>query len=552
MSTLPAPSEAGSFEATEWSRLRTSHAAGLAALLAILGIATIWPVASDLWTLWMTDALRSVGMFIPLISLVLVLRAWRSLGWEMDGNWWGLVLLVVTAAAVYVRQQAVIVFVVSPAWSIYIPPYRLVAIAYGSGVVLLFGGKRLFRACLFPLALLCFVNATPHSFNVFVDLPMQRASAHVARAFAIALGQKLTPDHLRLMFTPRFGMFIAPGCNGIRGSVTMGLIALIAGYVYRFRWYAQVAVVAGAVLLGYLFNLARLCALVLYYVAALHLPWLQNKAEMGDYVIGGCLFLLGTMLLFHVVHRLRESAGKSVPTAIAQSSFTSQKLQSSFYPRFAAMCVFVLVGCYGVARAYTQTHSDRYVADLTADRDALGKFPQQIGPYRLARTWNENLFAGPLIFHWADYAPADGGPHISLGISPVIGSHDTLICHSARGEDPLWRDQLTLPTLSSPIGFSGSFFNNGVTQYLEATTICNGASCGEYSSDRPQFGFVYSKPTAAALFSQSPARAIPILLKLETPDMTLPPETARMGMIQDLRTFLAAIDLNSLTLPYRH
>ena len=51
-------------------------------------------------------------------------------------------------------------------------------------------------------------------------------------------------------------MFIAPGCNGIRGAVTMGLIALIAGYIYRFRWYAHVAVVAGAVLLGYVFNFA--------------------------------------------------------------------------------------------------------------------------------------------------------------------------------------------------------------------------------------------------------------------------------------------------------
>ena len=552
MSTLPASSEAGSFETTGSRGLRASQAAGLTAILSIVGIATIWPVARDLWALWMTDALRSVGMFIPLISLALILRVWRSLGWEMDGSWWGLLILIVTAAIVYVRQQAVMLFVISPQWSIYLPPHRLVAFAYGAGVVLLFGGMRLFRVSLFPLVLLCFVNATPHSFNLFVDLPLQRASAHVARAFAMALGQPLTPDHLRLMFTPEFGMFIAPGCNGIRGSVTMGLIALVAGYVYRFRWYAQVAVVAGAVLLGYVFNLARLCTLVLYYLVALHLPWLQSRAEMGDYVIGACLFLLATMLLFHVVQRLRESPGQVRPPALPSSLPKVRITPRSFYARSAALLALVLCSGYGVARTYARMHGRDYAAEARIDQNAPGKFPDRIGSYVLARTWNENLFAGPLIFHWADYAPAGAGPHVTLGISPVIGAHDTLICHTARGEDPLWRDQLAIATAEDRrIDFSGSFFNNGVTQSLEAATICNGTSCGEYSSDRPHFGFVYSKPTSQALFSQDSQRAIPILLKVETIDTTLPAEVARREMIEALRGFLAAADLNRLTLPYR-
>ena len=49
----------------------------------------------------------------------------------------------------------------SPQWSIYVPPHSLVVFAYGAGVVLLFGGTRLFRAALFPLVLLWFVNPIP-------------------------------------------------------------------------------------------------------------------------------------------------------------------------------------------------------------------------------------------------------------------------------------------------------------------------------------------------------------------------------------------------------
>ncbi|HSY68488.1 MAG TPA: exosortase J [Edaphobacter sp.] len=560
MSTFPAAAEVSPLRITGAVRLRAYRAAGLAALLALLGLSTIWSTMNALWGMWTTDALKSIGMFVPIVSFLLILRVWRSLGWEMEGSWWGLVILVVTAAIVRVRDQSIMVFVLSPKWSIYVPPHSLVVFAYGAGVVLLFGGKRLFRAALFPLVLLWFVNPIPHIFNVFVDLPLQRASAHVARAFAIALGQPLSPDQLRLMFTPEFGMFIAPGCNGIRGAVTMGFIALIAGYVYRFRWYAHSAVVAGAVLLGYVFNFARLCILVLYYLVALHFTSLQDKAEMGDYIIGASLFLLGTFLLFYVVRRLSESPGQIKPPAInsagAGPAVDWGSVNSggrSLYLRFAAMLVLVLFSCYGVARAYVHAHSDSYASQMRSDQNAPGQFPARVGSYTLSRSWNENLFTGPLVFHWAQYVPADGGTPVSIGISPVLGSHDTLVCHSARGEDPLWRDQITLPTAGNvSVNFSGSFFNDGATQYLEATTICNGGSCGEYSSDRTHFGLVYSKPTSKALFTQDPQRPIPILIKAETIDTTLPQAVARQQMIAAVRSFLASVDLDGLTQPYRH
>lgn len=550
MSTLPVAAQVRPLVSARVAKLTPQQAAGLAAFLAIIGLSTIWSTVGALWALWTTDALKSIGMFIPLVSFVLILRVWRSLDWEMQGTWWGLLVLTLTIAIVHVRDQAVLVFVFSPQWSVYVPPHSLVVFAYAAGVVLLFGGARLFRASLFPIILLWFVNPIPHIFNVFVDLPLQRASAHVARAFAIALGQPLSHDQLRLMFTPEFGMFIAPGCNGIRGAVTMGFIALIAGHVYRFRWYAHAAVVAGAVLLGYIFNFVRLCILVLYYLVALHFTSLQDKAEMGDYIIGASLFLLGTFLLFYVVRRLSESPGQIKPPPLIVPPSSPAKV-TSLSPRFAAMLIVVLFGCYGVARAFVRDHSAAHNAQAMLEQTSLGKFPEHIGSYTLARSWNENLFTGPLIFHWAEYAPADGGTHISLGVSPVLGSHDTLICHSARGDDPLWKGQMTIPTAGAPINFSESFFNDGATQYLEATTICNGTACGEYSTGRAHFGFVYSKPDPQSLFTQDPTRPIPILIRAETIDTTLPADVARQQMTEAVRSFLASVDLDSLTQPYR-
>ena len=547
MSTLPV-ADVRPHLTTQVASLTPPQTAGLATVLAVLGLCSISSTVGFLWTLWTTDALKSIGMMIPLVSLVLILRVWRSQNWQMQGSLWGLAILAVTIAAVHIRDQAIFVFVVSPQWAVYFPPHSLVAFAYVSGIVLLFGGARLYRAALFPIILIWFVNPIPHIFNVYVDLPLQRASALVARSFAIALGQPLSHDQLSLMFTPTFGMFIAPGCNGIRGAVTMGFIALIAGYVYRFRWYAHTAVIAGAVLLGYLFNFARLCTLVLYYLVALRFPSLQNKAEMGDYIIGGCLFLLATCLLFYVIRRLSETPGQIKPPALPDSS-PALASSTSLRIRMIAMFLIASFGCYGLAHALATTD----VAQINSDQHTLGQFPSQLGAYKLTRSWNDNLFTGALLYHWAEYTPAAGGTPILIGIAPLLGTHDTLICHSARGEDPLWHDQLTVPTASgASVGFSAAFFTDSAIQYLEATTVCSGSTCGEYANPRKHFGFVYSKPDPQALFTQDPQRPIPILLRAETTDTTLPADVARQQLSHSVADFLASVNLDALTQPYRH
>ena len=549
MSTIPATDLRP--QLSSWAaRLSPPQAAGLATGLAVLGLPSIRSTVLFLWRMWTTDALKSIGMMIPLVSFILILRAWRSLRWEMNGSWWGVAILAVTIAAVHLRDQAILIFVFSPQWNIYLPPHSLVAFAYVSGVVLLFGGKKLYRAAIFPIILIWFVNPVPHIFNVFVDLPLQRVSAHVARAFAMALGQPLTSDQMRLMFTPSFGMFIAPGCNGIRGAVTMGFISLVAGYVYGFRWYVHASIVAGAVLLGYVFNFARLCLLVIYYIFALRFTWFQHKAKLGDYIIGGCLFLLATVLLFHVVRRFGDSARRG-DLQEPEVEEPSQGSNLFLRIRFAVMTMVAVFGCYGTARAVMHDIGSDPAQTRTSST-SLGAFPEHIGGYSLIRTWNENLITGPLLFHWAEYAPAEGGTHISVGVSPVLGSHDTLICHSARGEDPLWRDQLTAEMANHiSVGFSASLYNDGAVQYLEATTICSGSRCGEYSSDRTHFGFVYSKPDPHVLFSQDPQRPIPILLKAETLDTTMLPEAARTKLVAEMTDFLAVTSLDVLVQPYR-
>ena len=521
--------------------------AAAATALAVPGLLTITPTVLALWTMWRTDALKSVGMAIPLVSLALILRAWKGLDWRADGTWWGVPVLLLAMAGSWVEGRSNLVLVLTPQISRIFPPASLVVLAYGSGVVLLFGGWRLYRAALFPILLLLLVDPIPHAFNQWIDLPLQRYSAYVARALAMHLGQSLTPDRLRLMFTPGFGMFIAPGCNGIRGAVTMGLIALVAGYLYRFRWTATGMVVAGAILLGYVFNLLRLCLLVLYYLVALHLPWLQDKAEGADYIIGAGLFLLATVLLFAAIHRLRDEAppGETRTEAVAADDMLPDGAPVQLM-RLAAMAAMALIGSTGVTQAIAETHA---ISASVSDAD-VQLFPARLGAYTRERTWNETLKEGAIIYAWAQYAPTGGGPSIAIGVSPVSDWHNPLICHTAHGQDPVWQGQLNMATAETPVEFSSGFYNDGATQYLEASTLCSGGSCGEFATERRHLGFVLSAPRFKSLVGADSTRSTRVLIRVETLNVAEPADSAREELTQRLRAFLASVKLGDLTRPY--
>jgi exosortase J len=125
------------------------------------------------------------------------------------------------------------------------------------------------------------------------------------------------------------------------------------------------------------------------------------------------------------------------------------------------------------------------------------------------------------------------------------------MCHFIRGETPLWQGQLAVATADGvPINFSSAFYNDGVTQHIEAATICHGGACGEFATERTHFGFIYTRLDSESLLSKYPRRPIPVLLRAETIDMAVPTEAARQQLASDLRAFLASVSLDDLTRPY--
>jgi exosortase J len=540
-------------------RLTLKVAISLAAFCALVGVVMVYDSAEALYGIWQTDALKSMGMAVPFVCFALILRDWRSIGWETEGSWWGFAILAGSSLLVFARNQMLLFVTVNKDWLLQLPPLPLLAVIYATGMVMLFGGKRLLRAAWFPVLLMWAVIPVPQTFSHLVDLPLQHVGAGVARAFAHLIGANLTAPELRIMFTPNFGMFIAPGCDGLRGSITLGLTAIVVGYMYRFRWYIFAPVVVGAVLLGYLFNLLRLCSLVVFDRIAVFFPRLQDHEQLADHIVGGCLFVLALLIFFAIIDRLRNAPhpglAQTEPAPISVDFAPTETVRGPLTAPYLAKVSAVLLLCavFGIEAL----HTARTNSAAATPASKLLPLPSSIGDFSLVRTWNETdpMLAGFVVYEWGEYAAPNGPagesrPHVWLGISPELGVHDAEVCHIARGEDPTWHGQIDAPSPSGDIALTAATYNNGSIQKLEASTVCDGGACKQYSETSRHVTLVYARPHRGLPLQADQTRPVPVMLRVETSDTLLPVAVAEPQLAATLTQFLSHVDLVSLTKPY--
>jgi len=518
----------------------------VACLCAAAGLLAVTNTVGLLLGIWQSDALKSVGLAVPFVCFALILRDWRNIGWKAEGTWWGFVLLAATALLLFIRNQTLLIVTVNKDWLLQLPPVPLVAVAYAASFVLLFGGTRLLRAAWFPVLLMWAVIPVPQTFSNRIDVPLQHAGAVVARGFAQLIGVHLNAMDLKLMFSPDTGMFIAPGCDGLRGSITMGLTAIVIAYLYRFRWYVFLPVVAGGVLLGYVFNFLRLCSMVVYDRITVSHPALGPHEPLADHIVGACIFVLALSIFFTVANKLKRPADAPAPVIAAPV-----RIWPLLYKAAAVLALAALFGADAL-------HSSRSIA---ARSTAIPPMPASIGQYKLVRTWLDQNYEGVISYSWGEYAAPDRpsktpgapgvpGDHVSLGISPMQSIHDAEVCHIARGEDPIWHGQMEAASPIGPVTLTAVMYNNGAEQKLEASTVCDGSGCRQYSQTSSHVTVIFARPQRELPMQNTASHAVPVMLNATSTDVNLPVAVAEQQMASEMAEFLKSADLLQLTAEY--
>jgi len=513
-------------------------ACGIAALTAA-GCLGIYRELAALWIVWTNDPLRSIGMLIPPVSIALTLLVWRQLGWQMRGTWWGLMVIALSYLLSLFRQKIVLLAVLGVTSFSFIPT-SLPVYVYGSGIVLLFGGTQVWRKAWFPLALSLLSQPVPLLANGLIDVPLQNISARVARSFATLIHFAPTTPQLHLMFSPDFGMFIAPGCDGIRGAVAMGYVALIAAYLKRFAWILWAAYVAGAVLLGYLFNFIRLCILVLYYRIALGHPPLEGVAKQADYAIGSCLFLIATLLFVWLASR---KAGSRPAAAIAPPKALPAQPRSVWI-KCSAFSAIVMAS---LALPSSALHYARARAENP--ESFASRMPRQIGSFTLTRTWYERLGGTPVLQAGAYSAPGSDEVIVGVWIEPLSYLHDANNCWLTRGLQPESLSVLPFRVVGGQtVHLSTGFYSDGISDSIVLSAPCTPESCLAYTgaSSRGRHGIVFLAPAMSAL-TTSEEHLVSIMVRIDRPRSNSPDAATRKLLSDEAERFLDGFNPTGLS-----
>lgn len=525
------------------ARLKYGSRAPFAIVVAVLvaaGSLTLYPLWASAWRLWSSDPLRSIGIFFPFISLIGTLAAWQQIRWRLDGSYWGLpvILISVVAARVFDASTAG-VLVEGHSLGLLHPGIAL--FFYGVGVVLLFGGPKLLRQALFPLCLLLLINPVPRFFNTLLDLPLQELSANTARAFAHGIGLRPTGAQLRMMFAPDFGMMIVPGCNGIRGSVTFGYLALLFGYYRGLSKRALTLFTLGAVLLGYTLNLVRLCVLVIYYRIGLSVPSIQKFGAQVDYGIGITLFLIATLGLGVVIRRFAIRYGRPQEWRVAEMEVPLPAAGISLSGRVLGFASVVLVFLIPQLKAIA---AGKHAPPTEAQ--VLLALPHIVGPYTLDRSWAEHDTNGGISMLMSDYIDRSSGDRLTFGLWLANNNHFVAGSKQVQGVRPQSTGSFdTVAQHSLPVHFVTNFYDNGVNLSYDAETACTTSGCEEHLAGASQT-MQFLAPRIADLIIAPTSKRLPILLRREWAGTDTPHSEIRTEFESSAREFMNSLDVQKL------
>ena len=187
------------------------------------------PVLASLVHDWMVDENVSHGFFVPAVAAYVVWQKREQLrAARISRNWWGLVVVVVAAAQLYVGTLGVELFLSRTAFVFSV-----------IGAVWFLGGTQILRILAFPLFLLFFMIPIPAILYNQITLPLQFLASDLAAKTLSLLGVPvLRQGNILELATERLS--VVDACSGIRSLLSLSFLSLVYGYFFERKTWIRV------------------------------------------------------------------------------------------------------------------------------------------------------------------------------------------------------------------------------------------------------------------------------------------------------------------------
>jgi len=174
-----------------------------------------------------------------------------------------------------------------------------------NGAFILLYGISAYRAALFPLLFLIFIVPIPTALMDNIIYFLQVGSTEFTNLLFLASGTPYIRDGF-VFHLPNVSVEVAAQCSGIRSSMAIFIVAILAGYMFLKSYWKMIFLVICAVLIAMFKNGIRILTLSLLgnYVDPRILSSSLHKEG------GTPFFILGLLLLAPILFFLRRSEKK--------------------------------------------------------------------------------------------------------------------------------------------------------------------------------------------------------------------------------------------------
>jgi len=255
--------------------------------MAALVVLVYRTILVDLVVNWWQDPNFSHGFFVPAFSLFVVWQKRSQLqAMERRPSWWG--TLIVAAAL-----TVMIVGVLGAEY--FLQRFSFVVVL--AGLVVQFYGWRIFRALLFPWAVLFLMIPIPVIIFNQITFPLQLLASKLATALLSLFGVPVLREG-NVIQLPIMSLEVAEACSGIRSLVSLTTLAVIYGYFIETRTGRRVTMALFAIPIAVAANAMRVMGTGL--VAQF---WDPAKAEGFFHEFSGWIIFLLSLGMLLLVHR---------------------------------------------------------------------------------------------------------------------------------------------------------------------------------------------------------------------------------------------------------
>ncbi len=269
-----------------------------AALLLLLA----WLYASILTRLfaqWLNDPNFSHGIFVPAFALFVLWQDRKRLQQVAAApSWSGLALIVI--------GLLMLVLGVLGAELFFSRTSLLVLLA---GLIVLFQGWAMFRAVLFPWAVLILMIPIPSLLLQKVTFPLQLLASKLSSDFLPLCGVPVLREG-NVIVLPSMPLEVAEACSGIRSLLSLVTLAIIYGYLMDKRTWVRVVLAISAVPIAVAANGFRIfgTGLLVQY-------WDPDKAQGFFHAFSGWLIFVVSLMMLFALHRMINALWHKEKTA---------------------------------------------------------------------------------------------------------------------------------------------------------------------------------------------------------------------------------------------